>query len=57
MECPDDRTAEDLGKHSGSGTCVNITVPDQEVATTFYVSGLGSTRDRLPDDWYRQYVD
>lgn len=24
---------------------VNLTVPDQETATTFYVEGLGRTRD------------
>jgi hypothetical protein len=41
---PYDRTAEDLGnivklEH------VNVTVPDQSLATLFYVSGLGLTRD------------
>jgi catechol 2,3-dioxygenase-like lactoylglutathione lyase family enzyme len=44
MECPYDRTAEDLGNIVALEH-VNITVPDQEVATTFYVSGLGLTRD------------
>ena len=44
MDCPFDRAAEDLGnivelEH------VNVTVPDQQLATLFYVVGLGLTRD------------
>ena len=44
MTQPYDRTAEDVGnivklEH------VNVTVPDQSLATLFYVSGLGLTRD------------
>jgi catechol 2,3-dioxygenase-like lactoylglutathione lyase family enzyme len=44
MNSPYDRTTEDVGnivklEH------VNVTVPDQNLATLFYVSGLGLTRD------------
>jgi hypothetical protein len=39
-----DRTREDLGNIVELGH-VNITVPDQLLATVFYVSGLGLTRD------------
>jgi hypothetical protein len=39
-----DRTDEDLGNIVELGH-VNITVPDQLLATVFYVSGLGLTRD------------
>jgi hypothetical protein len=44
LECPYDRAAESLGnivelQH------VNVRVPDQHLATTFYISGLGLTRD------------
>src|SRR5689334_7046139 len=39
-----DRTQEDLGNIVEFGH-VNITVPDQLLATVFYVSGLGLTRD------------
>jgi catechol-2,3-dioxygenase len=39
-----DRTIEDLGNVVELGH-VNVTVPDQRLATAFYVSGLGLTRD------------
>ncbi|HVB69331.1 MAG TPA: hypothetical protein VNE67_15900 [Acetobacteraceae bacterium] len=39
-----DRTVEDLGNIVELGH-VNVTVPDQRLATIFYVSGLGLTRD------------
>jgi hypothetical protein len=39
-----DRTAEDLGNIVELGH-VNVTVPDQGVATAFYIMGLGLTRD------------
>ena len=44
MECPFDRGAEDLG-NIVSLEHVNVTVPDQQIATLFYVVGLGLTRD------------
>jgi catechol 2,3-dioxygenase-like lactoylglutathione lyase family enzyme len=39
-----DRTAEDLGNIVGLEH-VNVTVPDQQIATLFYIKGLGLTRD------------
>jgi hypothetical protein len=39
-----DRTVEDLGNIVELGH-VNVTVPDQRLATLFYISGLGLTRD------------
>jgi len=39
-----DRTAEDVGNIVGLGH-VNTTIPDQSLATLFYVTGLGLTRD------------
>jgi hypothetical protein len=39
-----DRTLEDLGNIVELGH-VNVTVPDQKLATLFYISGLGLTRD------------
>src|SRR3954464_8530417 len=39
-----DRTAEDLGNIVGLEH-VNVTVPDQQLATLFYIKGLGLTRD------------
>jgi catechol-2,3-dioxygenase len=39
-----DRTEEDVGNIVELGH-VNVTVPDQSLATLFYVSGLGLTRD------------
>jgi len=39
-----DRTAEDLGNIVALEH-VNVTVPDQEKATLFYINGLGLTRD------------
>src|ERR1700724_3933057 len=39
-----DRAAEDLG-NSLHLEHVNVQVPDQHLATLFYVSGLGLTRD------------
>jgi catechol 2,3-dioxygenase-like lactoylglutathione lyase family enzyme len=44
MESRFDRTAEDLGNIVALEH-VNITVPDQQQATTFYLAGLGLTRD------------
>src|SRR5881396_2586509 len=44
MQHPFDRAAEDLGNvvHLEH---VNVTIPDQRLATLFYVAGLGLTRD------------
>ncbi|MCZ6636917.1 MAG: hypothetical protein O7C66_01830 [Alphaproteobacteria bacterium] len=39
-----DRTTEDLGNIVNLGH-VNVTVPDQGVATAYYITGLGLTRD------------
>jgi hypothetical protein len=39
-----DRSVEDLGNIVELGH-VNVTVPDQRLATLFYISGLGLTRD------------
>ena len=39
-----DRAAEDLG-NSIHLEHVNVTIPDQRLATLFYVTGLGLTRD------------
>src|SRR3954453_9557179 len=39
-----DRTAEDLG-NAIHLEHVNVTIPDQRLATQFYVVGLGLTRD------------
>jgi hypothetical protein len=39
-----DRTAEDLGNIVELGH-VNVNIPDQGLSTTFYVTGLGLTRD------------
>jgi hypothetical protein len=44
MESQFDRSAEDLGNVVALEH-VNVTVPDQQVATIFYVTGLGLTRD------------
>jgi hypothetical protein len=44
MQQPFDRTAEDLG-NSIHLEHVNVFVPDQHLATLFYVAGLGLTRD------------
>src|SRR5260370_16581792 len=44
MERSFDRTAEDIGNIVALEH-VNVTVPDPQAATTFYVSGLGLTRD------------
>ncbi len=44
-----DRTAEDVGNIVEFGH-VNVRVPDQRLATLFYVSGLGPTRDPVPGD-------
>jgi hypothetical protein len=44
MERPFNREAEDLG-NVVSLEHVNTTIPDQRLATLFYVSGLGLTRD------------
>jgi catechol 2,3-dioxygenase-like lactoylglutathione lyase family enzyme len=44
VECHYDRTLEDIGNVVGLEH-VNTRVPDQPLATLFYVSGLGLTRD------------
>src|ERR1700712_5030953 len=44
MNQPFDRAAEDLG-NSVHFEHVNVQVPDQHLATLFYVTGLGLTRD------------
>ena len=44
MEQQYDRTAEDLGNVVALEH-VNVLIPDQQLATLFYVSGLGLTRD------------
>ena len=44
MQLKFDRAAEDLG-NSIHLEHVNVQVPDQHLATLFYVSGLGLTRD------------
>ncbi|HEY2104942.1 MAG TPA: hypothetical protein VGH29_04120 [Candidatus Binataceae bacterium] len=44
MESSFDRGAEDVGNIVALEH-VNVTVPDPQLATTFYVSGLGLTRD------------
>src|SRR6201992_4008498 len=44
MQAKFDRAAEDLG-NSIHLEHVNVQVPDQRLATLFYVSGLGLTRD------------
>ncbi len=44
MQQPFDRAAEDLG-NSIHLEHVNVTVPDQRLATLFYVAGIGLTRD------------
>jgi hypothetical protein len=44
MHQPFDRAAEDLG-NSIHLEHVNVTVPDQHLASLFYVTGLGLTRD------------
>lgn len=44
MEIKLDRAAEDLGNVVALEH-VNVTVPDQQLATLFYITGLGLTRD------------
>src|SRR5438105_11755457 len=44
MHQPYNRSAEDLG-NAVHFEHVNVTVPDQRLATLFYVVGLGLTRD------------
>lgn len=44
VECPFDRTAETIG-NSVELQHVNLRVPDQALATAFYITGLGLTRD------------
>jgi hypothetical protein len=44
MERHYDRTAEDIGNVVALEH-VNVTIPDQQIATVFYVTGLGFTRD------------
>lgn len=44
MEQPYDREAEDLGNVVALEH-VNVRIPDQRIATIFYVSGMGLTRD------------
>ncbi|MGH7905783.1 MAG: VOC family protein, partial [Candidatus Binataceae bacterium] len=44
MQSSYDRAAEDLG-NAVALEHINITIPDQRLATLFYVAGLGLTRD------------
>src|SRR5947208_1485850 len=44
MQQPFDRAAADLG-NSIHLEHVNVTIPDQRLATLFYIAGLGLTRD------------
>lgn len=44
MSQPFDRSTEDLG-NAVALEHVNVTVPDQQLATLFYITGLGLTRD------------
>src|SRR5881394_3540424 len=44
MQQPFDRAAEDLG-NAIHLEHVNVTIPDQRLATLFYIAGLGLTRD------------
>ena len=44
MECSFDRAAEDVGNIVALEH-VNVLVPDPDVATAFYISALGLTRD------------
>jgi catechol-2,3-dioxygenase len=44
MEKTYDRTREDLGNSVGLEH-LNLTIPDQQTATAFYIMGLGLTRD------------
>ena len=43
-----DRSAEDIGNILNMEH-INLTVPDQQIAALFYVSGLGFTRDPYID--------
>ena len=51
-----DRAAEDLG-NAIHFEHVNVTIPDQHLATLFYVTGLGLTRDPYLMTVRQQYVD
>ena len=51
-----DRTAEDPGNIVELGH-VNVRVPDQHLATLFYVVGLGLTRDPYLMTGRHQHVD
>jgi catechol-2,3-dioxygenase len=44
MEKTFDRTHEDLGNSVGLEH-LNLTIPDQQIATLFYITGMGFTRD------------
>jgi YD repeat-containing protein len=44
MNAPFDRSVEDLGNSVGLEH-LNLTIPDQQTATLFYIVGLGLTRD------------
>ncbi|HEY0336568.1 MAG TPA: hypothetical protein VGC70_04445, partial [Burkholderiales bacterium] len=44
MEQAFDRTREDLGNSVGLEH-LNLTIPDQQIAILFYITGLGFTRD------------
>jgi hypothetical protein len=55
MEQKFDRSAEDLGNSVGLEH-LNLTIPDQQTATLFYITGMGFTRDPylvtgLPNMW------
>src|SRR5688500_20076874 len=45
-----DRSAEDLGNSVGLEH-LNLTVPDQQLAIRFYISGMGFTRDPYLVTW------
>ncbi len=51
-----DRAAQDIGNIVNIGH-VNVCITDQHVATHYYVSGLGLTRDPFPQYRRGQYVD
>ena len=50
-----DRAAQDIGNIVGIGH-VNVCIDDQHLATHFYITGLGYTRDPYSQHRRRQYV-
>ena len=56
MEQKFDRSSEDLGNSVGLEH-LNLTVPDQQLAIRFYISGLGFTRDPyLVTGWFGRHL-